>query len=195
MGLESGQSDTRGTGLRRTLLLLLALIVIAGLMAAFVGRLGPSERVYALDEVTRGMRQSPRAWVGRTVLVAGSMQQMSASGGAGGALVHVDYLHPPVGVAVLILLAPPHRPVSPGQFFDLDTHRHGAWLQVQPHLLLRRADPFQAFLQRMPLVGRFVPGPDDVTAAHVFRVTLLPVHAAFCGTSQCPDALLVGMRP
>jgi len=112
----------------QVLLLMLGLVIVAGVVAARVGRLAPSERVYTLDEVTTGMRQSPRAWAGRTVVVVGSVQQMAASGGAAGALTHIDYLHPSAGVAVLILLVPSGRFVSSRQFLARDARRQGTWL-------------------------------------------------------------------
>jgi len=51
------------------LAIVLGFLCSAALLAAFVGRLTPAERVYSVDEVQTGIYLHPRAWSGRTVLI------------------------------------------------------------------------------------------------------------------------------
>ncbi len=66
--------------LKRVFIGLLCLVFVAALAGTVVGIVTPSPRVYAVTEVQEGVRQNPRAWVGRTVLVRG---WSNSSGGQG----------------------------------------------------------------------------------------------------------------
>jgi hypothetical protein len=66
--------------LKRVLIGLLCFVVVAALAGAVVGIVTPSPRVYAVAEVQAGVRQNPRAWVGRTVLVRGWSNSSSGQG-------------------------------------------------------------------------------------------------------------------
>ncbi len=65
---------------KRVLIGLLCLVVVAALAGAVVGIVTPSPRVYMVDEVQAGVRQHPRAWVGRTILVRGWSNSSSGQG-------------------------------------------------------------------------------------------------------------------
>jgi len=65
---------------KRVLIVLLCLVVVAALVSVIVGLVSPSPRVYSVDEVQAGLRQQPRAWVGRTVLVRGWSNSSSGQG-------------------------------------------------------------------------------------------------------------------
>jgi len=56
---------------KRVSLGLVALVLIAGVVTALIGHLVPSEPVYSVVAVQDGVRQHPKAWVGRTVRVRG----------------------------------------------------------------------------------------------------------------------------
>lgn len=57
--------------MKRVSLWLVALVLIAGVVTALIGHLVPSEPVYSVVAVQDGVRQHPKAWVGRTVRVRG----------------------------------------------------------------------------------------------------------------------------
>jgi len=65
---------------KRVLIVLLCLVVVAALAGVIVGLVSPSLRVYSVDEVQAGLRQQPRAWVGRTVLIRGWSNSFSGQG-------------------------------------------------------------------------------------------------------------------
>ena len=58
---------------RHPLAVLVVLVLVAGVATTIVGRLASAERVYVVGEVVAGLRQHPRTWIGRTVLVRGAI--------------------------------------------------------------------------------------------------------------------------
>ncbi len=59
--------------MRRIAIMLAALVLVATGVTVAIGRLSPSEPVYSAAEVQAGLRRNPAAWVGRVILVRGSM--------------------------------------------------------------------------------------------------------------------------
>ena len=65
---------------KRVIIVLLCLIIVAALAGAVVGLVSPSSGVYSVDEVQAGVQRNPRAWVGRTVLIRGWSNSSSGAG-------------------------------------------------------------------------------------------------------------------
>ncbi len=192
MGLVRAARPARRRGpIAVALGVVLGLALLAGLVAAVAGRPSSSAGpVYSVAQVTTGLRQHPRAWVGRTVLVqgrvAGSMSWWSGQSGRSGPL---NPFYPPPGLSIRIRLVPLNLNGVPARIWP------GPALWVVPHLAPRSARPVMSALRRIPLVQRLFPPPQpldaDVTTPSVFRLTLLPRHRTRC-LNVCPDATLDG---
>lgn len=173
--------------MKAVILILFSILLASGLFVLVVGRPASLQRAYTLVDVQAGLHNHAGAWIGRTVLVQGEVQQVtvSAPGGRGTvALASVNALYPPPWADVRFLLIPPTQGIPPPLSY---TAPH---LWLQPHLAVRRADPLTSWLRRLPVLGRlFVPAP-QWAAARVFRLTLLRSQGPGCGTTVCPDAWL-----
>jgi len=63
--------------MKRLLGIVAGLVVVAILVTLAVGRLLPSQPVYSVADVQIGLQQHPSQWVGRTILVRGSVATSS----------------------------------------------------------------------------------------------------------------------
>lgn len=57
--------------MKRIVIGVLCLILVAALVGPAIGLVAPSPQVYSVDEVQTGLQRQPGAWVGRTVLIRG----------------------------------------------------------------------------------------------------------------------------
>ena len=161
--------------MKRLFLVLLALVIAAG-GAGLIGvarSRAPLDRVYTVAQVRAALARNPRAWVGRTVLVRGTMVVMafaclySGDGFKCGAL----------------------------QWKELDPEAPGP----QPLILASApASPLLALVHRLPLVGPLVPWPQPLREGPgVYRLQLrAPSHCPFPSANpSCASALLLDTRP
>ncbi len=65
--------------MKRIAIMLAALALVAAGVTVAIGRLSPSEPVYSAAEVQTGLQRDPAAWVGRVVLVRGSLAMSGSS--------------------------------------------------------------------------------------------------------------------
>jgi len=65
--------------MKRIAIMLAALVLTAAGITVAIGRLSPSESVYSVADVQAGLQREPAAWVGRVVLVRGSIALSSSS--------------------------------------------------------------------------------------------------------------------
>ncbi len=65
--------------MRRIAIMLAALALVAAGVTVAVGRLSPLEPVYSAAEVQTGLQRNPAAWIGRVVLVRGSLAMWGSS--------------------------------------------------------------------------------------------------------------------
>ncbi len=65
--------------MRRIAIVLAALALIAAGATIVIGQLSPSEPVYSAAQVQAGLQHAPAAWVGRVVLVRGSIAMSGSS--------------------------------------------------------------------------------------------------------------------
>ena len=160
--------------MKRLSLVLLALILAAsGAGLIQVARSHTTlDRVYTVAQVRAGLARNPRAWVGRTVLVHGT-------------LVVMAFACPDVG----------GFKCTPIQWEELDPDAPGP----QPLILApASASPLLTFLQRLPLVGSSMPWAQSLREGPgVYRVQLrAPAHCPFPSANpSCASALLLEARP
>jgi hypothetical protein len=160
--------------MKRLVLVLLALMIAAG--GAGLIQVARSHtalgRVYTVAQVRAGLARNPQAWVGRTVLVRGTM-------------VVVAFSCPDVG----------RFRCTPIQWDEIDPDVPG------PHpLILSPAptNPLLALVHRLPLVGPLMPWPWPLREGPgVYRVQLrAPSHCPFPSANpSCTSALLLDARP
>jgi len=191
MGLVRAARPARQRGpIAVALSVVLGLALLASLVAAVAGRpSSPAGTVYAVEQVTTGLRQHPRAWIGRTVLVQGRVAGAMSWGQSGHPLT--DVLYPPPGLNIRIRLVPIDLQGYPARIWP------GPALWVAPHLAPPSLNPPLNALRRIPLVKRLFPAPQPLdttdTTPRVFRLTLLPRHGTRC-PGVCADATLDGVQ-
>ncbi len=163
-------------------------LVLVALGAVIVGWLSslsaPSAPVYTVAAVQTGLQRQPRAWVGRTILVSGVVQD-------------IDQYFPTQGPRQLRVLLVPMLP-PPGSHAALGGY--GSQLWADPRRV--PSHPFNALMRLLgtvPVLGpllhvrdqRLHPGQQAV-----FRLTLLPRRRCPAGTCMSnADALLDDVQP
>jgi hypothetical protein len=160
--------------MKRLCVVLLALVIAAG--SAGLSRVARSratpDRVYTVAQVRAGLALNPRAWIGRTVLVRGTV----------------------VAMAFACPDAPGFR-CTPIQWDELDPDVPGP----QPLILVPApADPVLAVLHRLPLLGPFLPLPPPLRAGPgVYRLHLRAPSTCLFPSSNpsCADALVLNAQP
>ncbi len=176
------------TGLRAIALAIAILLAVfvAALVAHTVTSSTSSATVYSVSQVVTGLRHQPRAWLGRTVVVAGKIAEARGSGL--GPITQQDWLYPPAGDDVLIRLVPSDTNLHPVAFYT------GPDLWITPHLPPQQhtvADD----LYRLPLVGRFFPLPNDLYSFRTFRLRLLSHPGSPCFMVINPPLSPAGRLP
>ena len=162
----------------------LVLVLLALMIAAFIAAGGADliqvarshtalDRVYTVAQVRAGLARNPRAWVGRTVLVRGTMVVMVFACPYGGDGFKCGAL----------------------RWEELDPDAPGP----QPLILAPApASPLLALVHRLPLVGSLMPWPRPLREGPgVYRVQLrAPSHCPFPSANpSCASALLLDARP
>ena len=170
-------------GMKRAILALLGLASAAGLLLGVMQGTGGAGPVYSVTELRARLTHDPSAWVGRVVLVRGTVT------GCG-------FARPcPLLMVVHCGTAGPCRPIGlPGMMLvDQPT---ASWLRGLP-VQLGAQNPQLAFLRRLPLVGRVVPPPQVVRwgIPAVYRVQLQPAQRSVCVSSPCYEAVLEDAAP
>ncbi len=187
--------------MKRIAIVSVGLVLIVGLSAALTvlivqlldtQSIFPSEPRYTLAQVRMGLRQQPKAWIGRIVIVDGSIQTAQASSSGITSLAHVNYLYPPPGVNVRFLLVPPGGHIDVRIFL---THAQGPSFYLSPQLPLSPIDPLHRLLRQIPLINQWFqePRPQGWQTAQMFRLKLLPPlpQGSICGNISCPNAILL----
>jgi hypothetical protein len=169
-------------GMMRAILALLGLAGAAGLMMVVMHQVGAASPVYTVTELRASLTHDPGAWVGRVVLVRGTVT------GCGFGL-------PCPLMAVRCATRGPCPPIGlPGlMLVDQPTISRLGGLPVQ----LGTENPQLAFLRRLPLLGRVV-RPSQVVhwgIPAVYRVQLQPTQRSICGSSPCYEAVLDDAAP
>ena len=161
--------------MKRLVLVVLALVIAvggAGLIRVVRSR-AVLDRVYTVAQVRAGLARNPRAWVGRTVLVRGTMVVMVFACPYGGDGFKCGAL----------------------QWEELDPDAPGP----QPLILApASASPLLTFLQRLPLVGSSMPSAQPLREGPgVYRIQLrAPSHCPFpAANPSCASALLLDSWP
>jgi hypothetical protein len=167
---------------KRVLIGLLCLVVVAAGAVAVVGRVGPSPRVYAVDEVQAGLNQQPRLWAGRTILVRG----WSTSWGGTGcpAPPHNSPVSSPLSCGVAWLMLTPTFPYAGSAPFPVLLPRTGP---DPTHLDLPLSVGMG--LHALPIVG---PTLFRWSGSRTLRIKLTTSNGQLCGgPPPCPGEVLV----
>lgn len=178
--------------MRHPIVPMLTCIAMVAMVSALVFiRQVPTEMVYSVPQIEMGLMQYPRAWIGRTVLVRGHVQQVVASAPyvpGSRPIGQIDYLFPPPELDVRLLLASCTAYCK----VDYSVRPHPEWMSLQPRAVRQQTDRMQSFMHELPLIGSLFPPAPGWQTASVFRVTILPPSPpnGICGMSDCPDALL-----
>jgi len=190
---------------RRATLGVLALVLVAGVIAARGTRHAPGERVYTVAEVQTDIYHRPAMGVGRTVLVRGAVLAVGRVNTFGtweesvcddprrclerGVINHLY-----VGADPALVAQTPPSSVLP---IDFGQGRNGLVLRVPRALAAGSVDPL-AFFRALPGIGRLIPPLPTAGAARqgdtrLYHIRILPpsacalVRAAPSG-SVCDDA-------
>jgi len=202
--------------MRRVVLLALGLVLVAGLVAAVVGRRAP-ERVYTVAQVRAGLARQPAAWAGRTLLVRGIAAASSWDVGVGPGVNAIQFCGTrPIGSAPQpceLPLAAPNGPngagttayltlvdasvrVDPIHPFFMPRRVNALVLAVQPVT----PNPLVALARRLPPLARFLPVPRQVPGgvSQLYRIRLRPAGSARCASPfsfTCDIGVLVDAQP
>lgn len=169
--------------MKRAIVLLALIIALATGVTALITRQGQGALpLYSPAQVQAGLALRPARWIGRTVLVRGSITQV------GWSEQHVAYQidgDPNSGPIASINRVPP-----PGTIVEVALTAEGASLPLR--FVAARPDPWRAMLHRLPLIGALFPAPrwTSTTGQRTFRVRLL--RPACPG---CDAGLLLGGLP
>jgi hypothetical protein len=189
--------------------LAIALAVIVTALVAHAVTLGAP--VYSVGQVVAGIRQHPRAWIGRTIQVRGAIialawvhPQAGLSGWDCGGSTGPCFLDPARSFgSVHALFVPDPVPLHPNTS-PMAGAIYPDWAAGRYHVALVLAVPTSpanqrlAFLQRMPLLRALLPAEAAMlhgNVSEVVRVRVLAPSRARCGpfATLCrDDAVLLG---
>jgi hypothetical protein len=186
---------------------LLTLAVAAGAVPVFVvhnpAAAGP---VYTVAQVQAGLARHPQAWVGRTVLVRGTVLGWLAVSGPTGAsalpcfgpcslsLAHQSGL----SASHLVLVQGTVGTSYPDLIGTVGSYRSRTLLL---HVSSSSANPLLTVVHGLPVIGPLLSaiGQGHAGASQVYRVRLLPTSptVARCRLAlrACDDALLLNTQP
>jgi len=153
--------------------------------------------VYTVAQVVTGLAHNPRKWIGRTVLVRGSIIQIDSVSvpPASPLSPHDNPLYPPVGIHVQLVLAT-RSAYTGGTRNPFDVQPK---LIVRPNLPRPTLNPLERFAhylsEHVPIPNQFVPQGLQLRTGSIFQIKLLSRHRGTCAPlGMCDDALLVGER-
>ncbi len=205
------------TGRRRavtTLGMVLGIALLAGLVAAVVGRpSSPAGPVYTVAQVRAGLARQPAAWAGRTLLVRGSATQTLWAIGSTTRRAYEFHLcdarffggHPQ-----FCQLARPNEAIVYLTLIDDSVQLNPRY----PHFILQQAkmmalnlavqpvapNPLVALARRLPPLARFLPMQGQVPGgmSHLYRIRLQSAGSARCAqpsSFDCTAGVLVDAQP
>jgi hypothetical protein len=198
--------------MKRGITALIGLVLAVGLVVTIVAGGVAPEPIYTIAQVRAGLAHDRAAWVGRSVLVRARV--MAALLGRGAFSLGVplsDYVvtkgrwEPPRCITTSTGCPSPLAGlIPPGTIPDLHLQLKPAWPHMSPVLWVRPQSPapwirpphpapWLAFLRRLPLLRRVLPGPQQGRwgVYTVYRVQILPPHRSRCAPTPCGDALLL----
>ncbi len=205
-----------GTGRRRaaaTLGVVLGMALLAGLVAAVVGRLSsPTGPVYTVRQVRVGLVRQPAAWAGRTLLVRGIAAVSFWATGPTTAVGQDCYRPLPSSNSpgFCPLVAPNRATVHLWLIDDsLRSNLSRPFFAVQPSntttLILAvqpvAPNPLIALARRLPPLARFLPIQGQVPGGvpHLYRIRLRSAGSTPCAGSSftftCATGVLVDAQP
>src|SRR5436309_7784259 len=187
--------------MKRRITTLIVLVLAVGLVVTIVAGGVATEPVYTIAQVRAGLARDPAAWAGRSVLVRARVMASVLLRGAfslGSPLS--DYVvtkgrwEPPKCITTSTGCPSPLAGLVPtGTIPDLLLQLKPAWPHMSPVLWVRPQSPapwirplppapWLAFLQRLPLLRRVLPGPQQGRwgVSTVYRIHLLPPHRSRC---------------
>jgi hypothetical protein len=202
------------TGRRRvvtTLGMVLGIALLAGLVAAVVGRpSSPAGPVYTVAQVRAGLARQPGAWAGRTLLVRGSAAETFWATGptsGQGHLCDPRFFggHPQLcslvranGATVYLTLMDDSVQLDPTHplFIRQQATTMSLNLAVQPIA----PSPLIALVRRVAPLARFLPMQGQVPGgvSHLYRIRLQPAGSAPCARPaafNCTTGVLVDAQP
>jgi hypothetical protein len=147
--------------MKRSAVVLAALLFATAVTFAIVRRLADSGPTYTVAQVQAALLHHPRAWVGRTVLVHAMLLPGSFC---------------PYGA---------HCPRRPPVLADPGAGTANAAILVY----WRFTNPMVGFLETLPLIGPLV--DRHLGGVRLYRVQLQPAIQSRCGLPTCYRALLV----
>lgn len=201
--------------MKRLVLLLCGVTLVAALSTALVGRLAPHDQVYSVAEVAAGLHQRPRAWIRRTVLVRGAIiwyvyDYFAPNGdhnsGQSGCFGYVGDCHRMMGLN-LALVGPSsvvHAALA-ARFHSFTYVGGGLTPQHPPGTLSIRfhtppisatTDPVPAFLRRWTVIRSLWPAPRSrgFDLSGVFRLHLV-AHRNHGQRQWYDDAVALNVSP
>ncbi len=188
------------TGRRRaitTLGMVLGLALLAGLVAAVVGRpSSPAGPVYTVAQVRAGLARQPAAWAGRTLLMRGIAAKTFWATGPTTAIGQSCYtpFPPSSGPGSCPLVAPHGAAVYLWLIDDssqsLRSHLSQPLFLAQPsdttilvHVMQPATpNPLLALARRLPPLARFLPIQGQVPGGvpHLYRIRLQSIGSTSC---------------
>ncbi len=183
--------------MRRMAVLCGAVLLVAGGSAGVMRYLTPRERVYAPEDIAAQVRAHPRTWIGRTVLIRGTLisiaytytgSQGSRGSGRGGcdfpdsrcvALIGATLRALPEGSTVHVALAGyPHSFTFRGNGGAIVLQHPAGALTVRCALPCGGSDPVPVLLRRWALLAPLLPAvPRGLPTTGVYRLRLVSVPA------------------
>ena len=205
------------TGRRRaitTLGMVLGMALLAGLVAAVVGRpSSPAGPVYTVAQVRAGLARQPTAWAGRTVLVRGNATQtLWAIGSTTSGSYEVHLCDPRFfgGHPQFCPLAGPNGGTVYLTLIDTSVQlnlRHPVFILQQAKMMALNLavqpvapNPLIALARRLPPLARFLPMQGQVPGgvSHLYRIRLQSAGSARCAQPSafdCATGVLVDAQP
>lgn len=159
--------------MKQTVVLIVLIISLAASITAMVTRQGQDAApLYSAAQLQAGLALRPAHWIGRTVLVRGSITQV------GWSERHVAYQidgDPNTGPIASINRVPP-----PGTVVEVALTADGASLPLR--FVAPRPDPWKVLLRHIPFLGPLLPSPQwtSTTGRRAFRVRLLRPTCPTC---------------
>lgn len=158
--------------LRAAPAIFIALLLVAGLAAAAVGRTADRPAVYSVAALASQLTHHPRGWLGRTVLVRGVAQ-----------VTGIHTFRPGCEQSPLCVVVQPAWRLDDPETPDLVGSLPLRWGDP---------DPLRALLRGLPLIGRLAPPPQvadpGMTALYRIQLRAVPHSAQY-------EAVLLDVAP
>jgi hypothetical protein len=200
--------------MKRGITALIGLVLAVGLVVTIVAGGVATEPVYTIAQVRAGLAHDRAAWVGRSVLVRARVMGVIWLRGAYSLgrrlpdyVVTKGHMYPPKCITTATgCPSPLAGSVPPGTIPAILLWLKPPWPRRYPVLWVRPQSPtpwirplpsapWLAFLRRLPLLRRVLPGPQRGRwgVSTVYRMQILPPHRSPCTPNPCEDALLLDL--